>query len=270
MWNSSSQYSALATQEVADLVAAEVEHERAPVGLLAPARVGVLVQRAAVEPGQRPGVLREVRGHPVHDHADAPLVQVVDEVAEVVRRAESRRRRVVRRDLVAPRAAERVLRHRQQLDVREPELDDVIAQLLGELPVVQPGPPRAEVHLVDAASAPRRHCGRLALGDPLVVVPGVVRSGHDRRRRGRRSVANAIGSAFSCQVPSLAEHPELVAGAGGDAGHEQLPDARRAERAHRVPAAVPAVEVAASRGRRGAFGAQTANDVPSTAPSGVS
>ena len=33
--------------------------------------------------------------------------------------AEARRRREVRRDLVAPRAAERVLHHRQELDVGE-------------------------------------------------------------------------------------------------------------------------------------------------------
>ena len=41
-------------EEVADLVAAVVEHERPPVGVLALARVGVLVERGAVEAGQRP------------------------------------------------------------------------------------------------------------------------------------------------------------------------------------------------------------------------
>ena len=39
-------------QEVADLVAAEVEDERAPVGVLTLAGVGVLVQRGAVEAGE--------------------------------------------------------------------------------------------------------------------------------------------------------------------------------------------------------------------------
>ena len=71
-------------EEVAHLVATEVEHERAPVGVLALAGVGVLVERGAVEAGERPVVLREVGRHPVDDHADAPLVQVVDQVAEVV------------------------------------------------------------------------------------------------------------------------------------------------------------------------------------------
>ena len=95
-------------QEVADLVAAEVEDERAPVGVRAAARVLVLVQRGAVEARERPGVAREVRRHPVEDHADAVGVHPVDEGAEVVGRAVARRGGEVRGDLVAPRARERV------------------------------------------------------------------------------------------------------------------------------------------------------------------
>ena len=76
-------------QEVADLGAAEVEHISAPVELFAASRVGVLVERGAVEAAQRPGVLREVGGDPVHDHADAGLVQGVNQMAEFVGRAQS-------------------------------------------------------------------------------------------------------------------------------------------------------------------------------------
>ena len=71
-------------EEVAHLRVAEVEDVGAPVELLAAARVGVLVERLAVEPCERPLVFREVPGNPVHDHADAGLVQSVDEVLEVV------------------------------------------------------------------------------------------------------------------------------------------------------------------------------------------
>ena len=71
-------------EEVAHLAAPEVEDQRAPVQVLAAARVGVLVQRLAVELRERPLVFREVPGHPVHDHADARLVQAVDQVAQVV------------------------------------------------------------------------------------------------------------------------------------------------------------------------------------------
>ena len=62
-------------------------------------------------------------------HADAGLVQRVDQVPEVVGCAEPRRRRVVGRDLVAPRSAERVLGDGQHLDVREALLDDVFGEL---------------------------------------------------------------------------------------------------------------------------------------------
>ena len=76
-------------QEVAHLGAAEVEHVSAPVELLAAAGIGVLVERCAVEPAQRPGVLGKVGRDPVHDDADSGLVQRVDECAEFVGGAES-------------------------------------------------------------------------------------------------------------------------------------------------------------------------------------
>ena len=96
-------------EEVADLPTAEVEDVGAPLRMLAAGRVGMLVQRRPVETGQRPVVLGEVRWHPVHDHADAGLMQSVDQQLEPVRIAEPRGRREVRRDLIAPRTAERML-----------------------------------------------------------------------------------------------------------------------------------------------------------------
>ena len=78
-------------QEVPHLVAPVVEDERAPVRMRAAARVLVLVERRAVEARERPLVAREVRGHPVEDHADLLPVQLVDERAEVVGIAEARR-----------------------------------------------------------------------------------------------------------------------------------------------------------------------------------
>jgi hypothetical protein len=120
-------------EEVAHLVAAEVEHQRAPVRVRAAARVGVLVERGAVEAGEREVVAREVRRDPVEDHAQPVGVQAVDERAEVVGRAEARRGREVARHLVAPGAGERVRHHRQQLDVREAHVEHVGAQLVGQL-----------------------------------------------------------------------------------------------------------------------------------------
>ena len=83
----------VAQQEVADLVAAVVEDERAPVLVLALPRIGVLVERRAVEAREAVRVLREMPGHPVEDHADARPVARVDEDLEVLRRAEAARRR---------------------------------------------------------------------------------------------------------------------------------------------------------------------------------
>ena len=122
MWNDLEPEERVGEQEVAHLVAAVVEDQRAPVGVLALARVLVLVERRAVEAAQAVVVLREVRRHPVEDHADAGLVQGVDEELEVVRGAEAAGRREVARHLVAPGGVEGVLGDRQQLDVGEAEV----------------------------------------------------------------------------------------------------------------------------------------------------
>ena len=76
-------------QELAHLVATIVEDLGAPVLVLANPVIGILVQRGAVEVGQAIVVLGEVRRHPIDDHADAVLMQVIDEVLEVVRVAEA-------------------------------------------------------------------------------------------------------------------------------------------------------------------------------------
>ncbi len=141
-------------QEVAHLGAPEVEDERAPVRVRATARIGVLVERRAVELAQGELVVGEVGRHPVDDHPDSRVVQRVDHGAEVIRGAEAGGRRVVAGDLVAPRAVERMLGHRQQLDVGEAEPMAVLRQLLGGLPVSEPAavrvaPPGAKVDLVD-------------------------------------------------------------------------------------------------------------------------
>ena len=109
-------------QEVGDLAPAVVEDPRAPVGVLAQARVVVLVEVGAVEVGEAVRVLGEVRGHPVEDDADAAAVEGVHEGHEVVGRAVAAGRRVVADGLVAPGAVERVLGDRQELDVGEAHL----------------------------------------------------------------------------------------------------------------------------------------------------
>ena len=138
---------------VPDLGTAVVEDERSPVGVPALARVGVVVEVGAVEEGEAVGVLREVGGDPVDEHAYPRPVEGVDETLEVVRRAEPARRGEETQRLVAPRAVEGVLGGRQELDVGVAHLCDVGDELLGELAVSVVGAvgvplPGAQMHLV--------------------------------------------------------------------------------------------------------------------------
>jgi len=82
-------------QEVAHFVAAEIENQCAPVLMLAATRVGVLIHGLPGKARQRPVVFREVRRHPVEQHADAGLVAGIDKGAKFVRRTETRGRRVI-------------------------------------------------------------------------------------------------------------------------------------------------------------------------------
>jgi hypothetical protein len=70
--------------------------------VLAELRIRVLVQVRAIELCEGPSILGEVGRDPVDDDADTGLMQAVDEESEVVGIAETRRRREVGRDLVAP------------------------------------------------------------------------------------------------------------------------------------------------------------------------
>ena len=72
-----------ADQEAAHLGAAEIVEQRVPVGLVALARVGMLVERGAVEARQAVRVGRKMRRHPVENHADAGFVEAVDMAAKL-------------------------------------------------------------------------------------------------------------------------------------------------------------------------------------------
>ena len=171
----------------------------------------------------------------------------VDEIREILRRAEPAGRRVHSGRLVAPRAVERMLRDRHQLDVGEAHVGDVIRQLLGELAIGQPAaavfglpPPRAEMHLVD------RHRRRQRVG--LVLQPRnrrqLCRIDHDRR--GRRPLLGAERHRIGLQRQQCAVRADdlvLVFVAGMRARHEDFPVAVAAH-PHGVAAAVPMVEVA--------------------------
>ena len=110
----------------------------------------MLVESLAIKATQGPIILGEVGWHPVHDDADAILVQGIDQLSEFIRRAPTRRRRVVARDLVSPGPAEGVLGHGQELDVSETVFLEVRDEILAQAVVVGANLPRADVHLIDA------------------------------------------------------------------------------------------------------------------------
>src|SRR5207245_9338258 len=72
----------------------------------------------------------------------------------------------------------------------------------------------------------------------------VARTAHDARRARRLLGGEGHRVGFEPQVALAAEELELVTRARLDPGHEQLPHAGGPERAHRVNATVPPVEVA--------------------------
>src|SRR5581483_2512341 len=80
-------------EEPAHLVAPEIVYIGVPVRMVAFARVGVLVERRAVEAREAVRVRRKMRRYPVEDHADALGVTAVDERGELGRRAVLRGRR---------------------------------------------------------------------------------------------------------------------------------------------------------------------------------
>src|SRR5580704_13963777 len=111
------------------------------------ARIGVLVEVRAVKVGEAVLVVWKMRGHPVEDDPQAALMQAVDEIHQVLRRAVARGRREIARDLVSPGAVKRMLHDWQELDVREAHVERVIPELLRHFPIRE----RAAVFLGNAA-----------------------------------------------------------------------------------------------------------------------
>ena len=141
-------------QEGAHLGPAEVEHVGAPLLMLPLPGVGVLIGGGAVEIVQAEGVPGEMGGDPVHNHPDARLVELVNEVFQVVRGAEAAGGGEVAGALVAPGGVQGVLGDGEQLHMGEAHLLHVGYQVGGDIPVAEElplagAPPGAQVALVD-------------------------------------------------------------------------------------------------------------------------
>ena len=140
-------------QKALDLIAAEVKDHGAPVGMLGHALFLALVKGGAVEHPKTVLVARKVRRDPVHDDPDAGPVQSVDKIAEIVRRAVTRGRRIVAGDLIPPGAVIGILRHGHQFDMCISHVAAVGGEFLRHAAVVETAAgqfPGAEVHLINA------------------------------------------------------------------------------------------------------------------------
>ena len=98
-------------------------------------RIVVFEKRRAIEVGERPVVGRKVPGHPVEEHADAGLMQAVDQKTQVIGAAEARTRREETSALIAPGLVERMLHDRHEFNVRIALLKKIGHQPLGQLAV---------------------------------------------------------------------------------------------------------------------------------------
>ena len=122
-------------EEALHLIRRVVEHQRSPFGVLRHAALLALEEGSAVKIGKPVFVLRKMRGHPVHDNADAGMVQLVHKVFEIVRAAVARGRGVIPRDLIAPAPVVRVLRDGHKLNMREAHVLAVDGERIGKLAV---------------------------------------------------------------------------------------------------------------------------------------
>jgi hypothetical protein len=138
-----------------------------------------------------------MRRHPVENHADAMLMQLIDQIHQVLRLAVARRRRKVAGGLISPGTVEGMLTYRQKLDMRKTSALQMLDQRLRELAIGKPcairsAPPRTQVHLVDRhrrleriAPCARRH--------PVIVIPRIIECVHDGRRLRRLFAVKSEG-----------------------------------------------------------------------------
>ncbi len=240
-----------ADQVLADLMPAVVEDGAAPVRVKSETRVRVLVEVRAVEVAQAVFVRRKVRGHPVQDHADAVLVQVVDEEHQVLGAAVPAAGSEVAQRLITPRGVEWVLHDGKQLHVRETHLLDVLGQhgrdlVVAEQPtgIARVPPPGARMDFIDAERSVERVVFGLFL-TPRVIAPGVVEVPDDRGRVGRQLPEKGEGVPLVDHVPIvIRDDVVFVDGPFPDLRDEAFPDSRAIPACgQRVSLGIPLVEV---------------------------
>ena len=220
-----------ADQETADFGAAIIKNGAGPLGMKTFARVGVLIEVSAVKTRQPVAIGREMRRHPIHEDSDAPLMQVIHQKHEVLRRAVTAGRRKISRGLVTPRPVKRMLGQRHELDVREAHLPAIGGQFQGQLPIGQPAAPflghahpGARMHFVDGNWRIQRIVAR-SLFHPHTIAPGIVEVPDDGGASGRQFGAERKRVGLLRAITLISRLDEiLVARPGPGSGNEAFPN----------------------------------------------
>src|SRR6266481_9021413 len=141
----------------------------------------MLEQMSAVKEGEAVAVGREVRWDPVENDRDVVLVQIVDEVHEILRRAVTRRGSEVTCGLISPGTVERMLHNREQFDVGESQLIHVVGEAGRDLAISKrtvvlfgDAHPGAEVNFVDGHGRVQR-VGGGTFFEESNVIPSVIK-----------------------------------------------------------------------------------------------
>src|SRR5215510_9059477 len=116
----------------------------------------MLVQCRAIKSAQRKRILGKMRRHPVHDYADVVLMQVVDQVAQIIRCSIASGWRVVVADLVTPRWTIRMFLKWQKLNMRKTHLGNILGEWFCEFAITERAivllehpSPRAEMKFIN-------------------------------------------------------------------------------------------------------------------------
>ena len=227
-------------EEALHLRSAVIEQQSTPLLHIRTARIGMLVKRRAIEARKAVAVAREVRGHPVHDHADALFVGAVDQVLEIVGRAVARGRRIIAGHLIAPARVERIRHQRHELEVRIAHLNRIIDEIGRKIAIGKPLLPRAEVAFIDV----HRRVVALAAAIEIRAVGPLERLRlPDHRRGAHRFAALRVRVRLHQNSAVVSGHGILIELSFLCDADQNLPYAGRADGRHLVGFRIPVVPI---------------------------
>ena len=160
----------IGNQEALYLGAAIIKVGSTPACIICTLRIVGLIQVASIKVPKARIVLAEVTRYPVHDYADACLMGLVNEIAQVIRCAEAAGSGIIAGSLIAPGTFIWMLAERHELDMGVVHFLGVVHQLLRHIPIgkliaLRSAAPGTQMHLVG------QHRLAIGLGALLLLLP---------------------------------------------------------------------------------------------------